>query len=153
MSRMSFMMTENGWMTSVMPVFHSMVRTNIANFPKSSNWNTITSFTAAGEYSVHYEHGLKQFIAVYSESFLISAILARTAPTPSGPWSEPVKLYTVPEMDEQTSNIFCYSGKVHPGMSGRNYFVLSYVCNSFNMTDVIQNATLYMPKFIRINYF
>lgn len=107
---------------------------------------------AAGEFSVHYVDGLHQFVAVYSESWPSSDILARTATTPVGPWSEPVKLYTVPEMYEQPSNVFCYSGKAQPQMSGENYFVLSYVCNSFVMNDVIEDATLYMPKFVRINY-
>lgn len=73
------------------------------------------------------------------------------AETPSGPWSEPVKLYVVPEMST-TPNTFCYSGKAHPQMSGRNYLVVSYICNSFVMQEVIDDATMYMPKFVRINY-
>ncbi|KAG4079297.1 hypothetical protein HA402_007989 [Bradysia odoriphaga] len=97
-------------------------------FYNDTNW--VVNFTdasllfhAAGEFSVHYDNGLQQYLAVYSDSFPSSDILARTATTPSGPWSKPVKLYSVPEMNGK-SNKFCYSGKAHPQMSGRNHLVI-----------------------------
>ncbi|XP_037051271.1 uncharacterized protein LOC119085116 [Bradysia coprophila] len=125
-------------------------------FYNGTNWvvnftDASSLFNAAGEFSVHYDNRLQQYLAVYSDSFPSSDILARTATTPSGPWSKPIKLYSVPEMIGK-SNKFCYSGKAHPQMSGRNHLVVSYVCNSFVMNEVIDDATMYMPKFVRINY-
>ncbi|MCI0704867.1 MAG: DUF4185 domain-containing protein, partial [Planctomycetia bacterium] len=50
------------------------------------------------EFSVSYLPGLKKYALVYTENGLSDRIVGRFASSPEGPWSDPVLLYTCPEM-------------------------------------------------------
>ena len=101
------------------------------------------------EFSVSHLPGLKRYALVYTESGLSDRIVGRFAPSPEGPWSEPVLLYTCPEM-KKDKKVFSYAGKAHPHLAAGNELVISYVVNAFELGPVINNADLYWPNFVRV---
>lgn len=101
------------------------------------------------EFSVSFVPGLKQYALVYTENGLSPRVLGRFAASPEGPWSAPVLLYTCPEM-KADKKVFTYAAKAHPHLGGENELVVSYVVNSFDLAPVINDATLYWPKFVRV---
>ncbi|HUR53603.1 MAG TPA: DUF4185 domain-containing protein [Gemmataceae bacterium] len=101
------------------------------------------------EFSVSFVPALKQYALVYSENGLSQRILGRFAASPGGPWSAPVLLHTCPEM-KADKKVFTYAAKAHPHLSGESELVVSYVVNSFDLAPVINDATLYWPRFVRV---
>ena len=105
----------------------------------------------ASEYSVALLPGARQFIAVTHDALLSPDIVARTAPQPWGPWSEAVKIYKCPEAG-WNKGIFCYAGKAQPSLSSSNELVISYAANAHEFADVIRDARLYWPRFVRARF-
>jgi uncharacterized protein DUF4185 len=101
------------------------------------------------EFSVSYFPGLKRYALVTSENALSDKIIGRFATLPEGPWSEPVLLYTCPEMKEN-KRVFTYAGKAHPHLSKGNDIVITYAVNSYDLAPVLNNADLYWPRFVRV---
>jgi hypothetical protein len=101
------------------------------------------------EFSASYVPGLKQYALVYTENGLSDRVVGRFAPSPEGPWGDPVLLYTCPEMKQDKKN-FTYAGKAHPHLAGEKELVVSYAVNSFELGPVINNAELYWPTFVRV---
>ena len=101
------------------------------------------------ELSVVRVAGLNRYALVYSENGLSDKIVGRFADAPEGPWSEPVLLYTCPEM-KRDKKTFTYAAKAHAHLAGENELVVSYAVNSFDLAPVINNADLYWPTFVRV---
>lgn len=101
------------------------------------------------EFSVSYVPGLKKYALVTTENGLSARIVGRFAPSPEGPWTEPVLLYTCPEM-KKDRKLFTYAGKAHPHLAGNNELVISYAVNSGDLAQVINDAELYWPNFVRV---
>jgi hypothetical protein len=101
------------------------------------------------EFSVSYLPGLKRYALVYTEGGLSDRVVARFAIAPEGPWSDPVLLYTCPEM-KKDKKVFTYAGKAHPHLATANELVISYATNAFELGPVINNAELYWPTFVRV---
>jgi hypothetical protein len=80
---------------------------------------------------------------------LSSKIQVQTAPTPWGNWSAPATVYQCPEMGKD-KNIFCYAAKAHPEEEAGGAIIISYVANSFDFGQVIADASLYWPRFVRV---
>ena len=79
-------------------------------------------------------------------------IVARTAPEPYGPWSEPLIVYQCPEEDWH-DNIFCYAAKAHPEISlAPNELIVTYVTNSMDFNQIESDARLYRPRFLRLRF-
>lgn len=77
------------------------------------------------ELSVSYNRYLGSYLAVHS--YLLSGdIVARTAPAPWGPWSDPVRLWQVrPERRQPLPYPpLVYAGKEHPELSRENGRIL-----------------------------
>lgn len=102
------------------------------------------------EFSVSYMPGLKRYTLVTTENGLSDRIVGRFAPSPEGPWSDPVLLYSCPEM-KKDKKVFTYAGKAHPHLAGNNELVISYATNAFELAPVINNAELYWPTFVRVH--
>ena len=100
-------------------------------------WSTLTAQDTPG------------YALVYSENGLSPRILGRFAESPEGPWSAPVLLHTCPEM-KADKKVFTYAAKAHPHLGGERELVVSYVVNSFDLAPVINDATLYWPRFVRV---
>jgi hypothetical protein len=71
------------------------------------------------ELSVSFNSHLGAYLAVHSLD-LSGKIVARTAPKPWGPWSEPVTLWTVKKDHPFPYLQLIYAGKEHPELSGDN---------------------------------
>jgi hypothetical protein len=106
----------------------------------------------ANEYSVSFLEGLGQYIAVYTDEGISARIVARKAPTPCGPWSDPVLLFTCPEA-EWDPRIFCYAAKGHPSLSSaKDGLIVTYVANSTDFKQVVADARLYRPRFLKVRF-
>jgi len=103
---------------------------------------------APSEASVSYWPALKKFVLVHTDGIWGKVIL-RTADKPEGPWSDAVLLYECPEI-KYPAKVFCYAGKAHPQLSSsRDELIITYASNSFDVGEVIRDARLYFPHFIR----
>ncbi|MEW6262829.1 MAG: DUF4185 domain-containing protein [Thermodesulfobacteriota bacterium] len=103
----------------------------------------------ASDGSVSYLPDRHQFVLVYTDGGLSDRILARSAPRPWGPWSEPVTVYRCPESGWDR-RIYCYNAKAHSALGTRDELVVSYVANSFEFWHVASDARLYWPRFVRV---
>ncbi len=103
----------------------------------------------ATEFSVSYLPGLKRYALVYTENGLSERVVGRFAAAPEGPWSDPVLLYTCPEM-KKDKKVFSYAAKAHPHLATGDELVISYVVNAHDLGPVINNAELYWPTFVRV---
>jgi hypothetical protein len=103
----------------------------------------------AAEYSVSWLPDHRQFVCISHGDLLSPKIQARFAADPTGPWSEPVDLWTCPEPAAQ-NGYFAYSGKAHPEISSRNELLVTYAVNSFQFGDLFSDPTLYWPRFVRV---
>lgn len=99
------------------------------------------------------EHSVTRFgrgyLAVYTLNGFSPRIVARYAEQPWGPWSEATTLYTCPEM-ASVPKAFTYAAKAHESLSKGSEVVLSYVVNSMDVSEVVRNASLYWPRFVRV---
>ncbi|MEO7678256.1 MAG: DUF4185 domain-containing protein [Verrucomicrobiota bacterium] len=104
---------------------------------------------APSENSVWYQSSLKKYVTVYSQG-IGGKILLRTAAAPTGPWSEAQTIFECPEM-KWSPKVFCYAGKAHPEIATRpDEIIVTYAANSHDFMEVLGNARLYWPRFIRV---
>ena len=103
----------------------------------------------ATEYSVSYLPKLRQYALVYTDQGLSPKIQVRTSRTPWGNWSDPFTVYHCPEMSRD-KRLFCYAAKAHPTQGTDDQCIVSYVVNSFDVGQVIADASLYWPRFVRV---
>jgi hypothetical protein len=103
----------------------------------------------ATEFSVSRRPGGKGYLAVYTENGLGARILGRFSNAPEGPWSDPLLLYTCPEMAKD-AGVFTYGAKAHPWAATGNELVLSYCVNTWDFGRLFRNETLYRPKLVRV---
>lgn len=114
--------------------------------PDLSRATPVTT-NVAPELSIHRLG--ERYLMIYSQPPLGAGILARTAPAPEGPWSEPVDVYTCPEPAEDRRR-FTYAAKAHPELSARGELLISYCVNSTDFADIVAHADAYRPRFIRV---
>jgi hypothetical protein len=103
----------------------------------------------ATEFSVSFLPKLGQYVLVYTDRGLSPRIEVRTAPTPWGKWSAPATVFRCPEMGKD-KNVFCYAAKAHPSEGGDDALIVSYVANSYDFRQVMADASLYWPRFVRV---
>jgi hypothetical protein len=103
------------------------------------------------EYSVSFHPFLNKYITVYSELGMSEKVILRTAEKPEGPWGEQIVIYKTPETG-WSKNYFCYAGRSHIELSGKNDLLVSYICNSTDFFEMASDARIYRPKFIRIEF-
>ena len=90
----------------------------------------------------------ERFIYIYSPP-LDPNIQMQTAATPIGPWSEPVTIYTCPEV-KWDPRIFCYAGKARLIPGTTDELLITYATNSFDMLPhITADARVYQPQFVR----
>ncbi len=102
------------------------------------------------EYSVSWLPTLKQYISICTENGLSDKIMLRTAPAPWGPWSAATVVYHCPEM-KWDKKIFCYAAKAHPMLATTpDELIVTYAANSYDFGQLMDNAQLYWPRFVRV---
>ncbi|HZW11005.1 MAG TPA: hypothetical protein VFF69_13970 [Phycisphaerales bacterium] len=90
-----------------------------------------------------------ELVLVQSEPMLGLRILARTAPAPEGPWSEPVPIYDVPE-PAAADGLITYAAKGHAHLSPPGELLVTYALNSADFGQIFRDASLYRPRFVRV---
>jgi len=106
----------------------------------------------ANEFSVSYLASLGKYIVVYSAQGLSKNIVARFAPKPWGPWSEPEVLYACPEAG-RSADVFCYAAKGHPELSSApDEIIVTYIASSMDFEKITDDAELYRPRFLRVRF-
>ncbi|HUC83726.1 MAG TPA: hypothetical protein VL970_00930, partial [Candidatus Acidoferrales bacterium] len=50
-------------------------------------------------------------------------------------------------------DVFCYTAKAHPMLSSSgDELLLTYAANSFEFSNVLNDARLYWPRFVRLTW-
>jgi hypothetical protein len=94
--------------------------------------------------------GKNHLVLVESQPVFGRHVLVRTAANPEGPWSEFKKVFLVTNMEKGKHKRFTYAGKGHAHLSAPGELLISYVINSHNFWDMVGDATIYRPRFIRV---
>ncbi|HIZ98536.1 MAG TPA: DUF4185 domain-containing protein [Candidatus Janibacter merdipullorum] len=103
----------------------------------------------ANELSVsRYRDGYLMISSDTSEPFSPD-INAWTACDPEGPWQHPQTIYETPE--SRPKDHFTYNAHGHPELSDDGELLISYNVNTFNFDELMNNPTLYRPKFITLD--
>ncbi|HVX11354.1 MAG TPA: DUF4185 domain-containing protein [Pirellulales bacterium] len=103
----------------------------------------------ANEFSVSRLSEGQGYILVYTENGLSDRILGRTATAPWGPWSDPIVLYTCPEMAGD-KGVFSYAAKAHPWADEAGQLLVSYCVNSWQFARLFEDNDIYRPRFVRV---
>ena len=105
--------------------------------------------SVATEYSVTCVASRKRFLLLTHDMFLSPKIVARTSENPWGPWSDKTEVFTCPEASGNRG-VFCYAAKHQPVFSDNSTLVISYAANGHDMSTVLNDPSLYVPRFIRV---
>ncbi len=92
--------------------------------------------------------GLKKYALVQSDG-IFGWMKISFAKNPEGPWSEPKRFYQTPE--SKWPGVFCYAIKAHPALAqSEDEMIVSYAANAWDFRQVINDARLYWPRFVRV---
>jgi Domain of unknown function (DUF4185) len=121
-----------------------------AGLPKGDAQHVIEQ--AISEMSVRYHPSTKKWVAISPGiEFPSKRVIARTADTPLGPWSQPQDIFEFPEMKPSNpvyeKDTFCYATKEHTEFENDNV-VLTYACNSAVIAKVMNSLDLYRPQVV-----
>jgi hypothetical protein len=93
------------------------------------------------------EGGKARFVMVHSEPFFGRRIFVRTSLRPEGPWSSPLPIFTVPDV-KRSKDYFTYAAKGHLHLSKPGELLVSYVVNSHDFKQMVDDAFIYRPRFV-----
>lgn len=123
----------------------------------SSTW--IPSFTSASELQIVCDNVPSETTLTYMKPigwfflqipYLETRIYLRRATSIVGPYStDPIAIYDIPAPFNDTKKFFCYAPKVHEEFGNGTSFVFTYLCNSFDINDLIIYTNVYVPTFLR----
>lgn len=83
-----------------------------------------------------------------NRGFVPPEIVAYSSCSLTGPWGDPKLLYRTPETG---GDIFSYDARLHPQFTARDgRLLLSYNVNSFTYQDIMDDVTLYRPRFLDV---
>jgi hypothetical protein len=100
------------------------------------------------EFTVHYDQRSREFVEIQTVGFGPAAVVRRTAPHVTGPWSAPDTVFMPPQVE--FPRIMIYQGKAHPHLEGAE-LILTYCTNSFELGDHLTQDWLYYPRFVRVD--
>ncbi|HVJ84949.1 MAG TPA: DUF4185 domain-containing protein [Caulifigura sp.] len=103
----------------------------------------------ASELSVTHLPELDQYLMVYTDCDVSNRIVARTASSPAGPWSDMKTIHHCRDA-AGNRNHFCYAGKAHPTLSSDGQLVVSYLTSSVDTWEVATDSRLYWPTFVTV---
>lgn len=108
----------------------------------------------ANEYSVTPFKDGYLLITQDTNEIFSNRILAYTACSPTGPFQLAGLVYQMPEVGELGSfgnpNIFAYNAHEHPELRTRDTLLVTYNVNSFDSSELYQDASIYRPRFVEI---
>lgn len=108
----------------------------------------------ATEFSVSALPNKKGYVLIYTENGIGPRIVARFANSPTGPWSEPLLLYTCPE-PARDRGIFTYAAKAHAwattsSEAHRVTLLVSYCTNAHDFWRLFRDTDVYYPRFVSV---
>lgn len=118
--------------------------------PKRNEWRgsePVEPLLAQGspEASLTWDDAKQQWRLIYMPSGFSRDIVMRTSSDLLGEWSEPVTLYTCPEMRPEKPDYICYAGKE---IYGSDPLQVTYSVNSLKPADLNADAEIYIPRII-----
>jgi hypothetical protein len=91
------------------------------------------------------------FLEVQTDGFGAAVLACRTSGAPTGPWSSLAQFYRPPEASQP--DILIYSAKTHPMLTNSLAdFVVSYSTNSTSFSTLVNDTSLYYPRFVRATW-
>lgn len=110
----------------------------------------------SNEYSVTPFGGGYLLITQDTNELFSSRILAYRSNAITGPFTDPIEVYRMPEVGPFGSygdpNIFGYNPHEHPELRRGNQLVISYNINTFDNMHIYDDVTIYRPRFIRATF-
>ncbi len=100
------------------------------------------------EFTVHFEPLLGKFLEIQTVGFGPADIAFRVADNLIGPWSDLQRFYRPDEYFRK--NVLIYAGKAHPELVGAD-IVLTYVVNGTNFSQLVNDNSLYFPRFLKVH--
>lgn len=110
-----------------------------------------------GSPAVVIEHGATElsvsrvgragYVEVQSRGFGAAPIALRLAPALIGPWSAPLDVYRPPEGKQR--GVLLYAARAHPELVGAG-LVVTYASNSLEPKRLLEDLSLYFPRFVRV---
>ncbi len=103
------------------------------------------------ETSLHYDESIARYVSVSLQPFQ-EKIYLFTAEKPTGPWSDAVHIYDVPELTRD-DNYVAYAARAHPELpTARNELAITYVVNTRDFWSMFSDREIYFPRFIRVTF-
>jgi hypothetical protein len=103
---------------------------------------------AQSEFGVYHESPLNRYVQIQTIGFGAANLGFRTAPSPQGPWG-PLTEFFSPE-EKLIPGILIYATKTHPFLTGAD-LVVTYATNHLQPQRIMDDATLYVPRFLKID--
>jgi hypothetical protein len=101
------------------------------------------------ESSLHYDSGMGLYVCITQVTFS-SDIYVVTSPELTGPWSDPIKVYTIPELP-MNKNYVAYAAKAHPELTNKSgELIITYVVNTSDFWSMFSDTKIYYPKFVKV---
>lgn len=106
--------------------------------------------------TVNYHPEMKQWVMICDIKFMDNKIKMRTAPELTGPWSEEINIFEIPEMTPGNSSYsksnFCYLPRecIQNYDPERHIMLLTYDINNSNFSEINANPKIYTPKVITV---
>ena len=103
--------------------------------------------------SVRYHDDIKKWVMVYGPNLFSNKVLMRTAPRPTGPWTQAVTLYECPEQvpvaTTDPKDCACYCGREHAQFYNTNgpSLMITYDCNG---RRAVERMDIYSPRVLAI---
>ncbi|MEV4663342.1 fibronectin type III domain-containing protein [Micromonospora echinofusca] len=93
-----------------------------------------------------------QYVWVTHESNLLfdPQFVAYTSPSPTGPFTGPIQLFSAPET--QTQGLFVYNARVHPDLARSGKLLVSYDVNDFTPGGTTANVMHGRPRFVEVDW-
>lgn len=106
--------------------------------------------------TVNYHPEMKQWVMICDVKFMDNKINMRTAPELTGPWSEEIMMYEIPEVTPGNSSYsksnFCYAPRecIQNYDSEKHVMLITYDINNSDFSEINANPKIYTPKIIKI---
>jgi len=125
-----------------------------------SGWSRTETDTAAVMSGVANEYSVTEFKDGYllvtqdTNELFSRNIVAYTACSPTGPFEPAGLVYEMPEVGATGSygdpNVWAYNAHEHPELRTRDSILVTYNVNSFDSTDLYEDASIYRPRFVEV---
>lgn len=99
------------------------------------------------EFTIHAENG--HWIATQLLELGEGNLALRTAPHPTGPWSDAVEVHRSPLVLEDSDDVIAYAGKSHPDIGDRDGHLITYASNTRTLGTIYDRTDLYYPHCLR----